>query len=593
MAGYRFHVFLLVLLAGTLVLAFSVGRDMRQPNYESEIEGQMGRSPAYGSFAPNPNFKDGMTLRSPVAGTIAQGHLPLPYKATPDDALRAGLELHSPLTLTVSGPSAVGLTGSPTGQGPFLAVSALYAASTRDETHLHRGRVVFENFCQVCHGPFGLGDGPVTQGGFPPPPSLLAERAVRMPEGQMFHVLTYGQGRMPTVAPQLSREDRWCAILHVRQLQHYRLSPGQQSPATFTEVAQLYRQHCSLCHGEDGTGRERRKGLPNIPDFTDLAWQTAQTEMDIVNQIDYGSQILMPAFRYKLRRDEIVGLAVYVRSFPSRLAGRPMPLTHLSPVQVYQTYCFACHDTTGQGDPFWRKLAPELPDFTSPTWQKSRADVNLAQSILLGKGKFMLPMSDKLGNANVQQMVEVVRKFKDGQVIPLATPKSFGPPPSEEVAKLPPDVTPPPDVKPPPGVKPPLDFKDLAPSRELADRIRAGGVIFRQLCMVCHGEDGTGNIQRANLPPIPNFKDPAWQKQKTEAEMRVSILEGKGTLMPANSGRITREQARDLVAFIRAFGPPIVGPPPDTDFERAFIQLQKQFEALERELKKTHNKSGL
>jgi mono/diheme cytochrome c family protein len=562
MGRSRFNLFLLVLIAGTLVLAWVVGRDVRYPNYESKIEGQMGRSPAYGSFAPNPNFPDKLTLRSPIAGTIAQGQLPFPYKATTADALRAGQELRNPFP------------------------------TEELEKRRDRGREVFANFCQVCHGPLGLGDGPVTQGGFPPPPSLLADRAVRMPEGQMFHVLTCGQGRMPAVAAQLSREDRWCSILYVRELQQFHVPSTPQPPVTLAEVTQLYRQNCSSCHGEDGTGNLVRKALPNIPDFTSLAWQVSQTEIALVNQIDYGSLPLMPAFRYKLTREQIQGLAVYVRSFPSRKAAPPAPvLTHLSPVAVYQTYCFACHDTTGRGDPFMRKTMPEIPDFTSAPWQDSRTDKDLGDSILHGKGKFMLPMKDKLGPVNVEEMVTLVRKFKDGkQVIPLAAPKLPGPPPPEgPIAKLPPDFKAPPEVKLPPDVK-----QTPAPSGELATRIRLGAITYQQFCFVCHGSDGTGSVTRASMPPIPNFTDPNWQRRRGDAELMASILNGKGTLMPANNSRITRAQARDLVAFIRAFGPrgtfqPVVT---DVQFEREFRRLQQQWDALEKALKELKDKPG-
>jgi mono/diheme cytochrome c family protein len=558
MRGFRLNLLLLMLVVGVLAAALSVGRDVTQPNYESVVEGQMSHSPAYDSFAPNPNFPDGLTLRTPPAGTIARGQLPLLYNATLEDAFRAGLELRNPF-------------------------------SAKDEDRRQRGSAVFANFCQVCHGPFGLGDGPNTQGGFPPPPSLMADRALRMPDGQMFHVLTYGQGRMAAVAPQLSRDDRWCAILHVRQLQQYHAPSGKEAPLTFPEVAQIFRQNCVACHGEDGAGKLMRQFLHNIPDFTDLAWQTAQTEMAIVNQIDYGSLPLMPAFRYKLKRNEIIGLAVYVRSFPSRREGRPTPATYLKPVEVYQTYCFACHDTDGRGDPFWRKLAPQIPDFTSAEWQDSRTDQNLAQSILLGKGKYMLPMNDKLGSANVQDMVAIVREFKGGEKkIPWALPKPAGPPPSEEIAEVPPV-----DVGLPPAKDVPTPV--AVPSADLAARIRMGTVVYRQFCMTCHGEDGTGNIQRANLPPIPNFRNAAWHKQKTDVELMSSILEGKGTLMPANSYRITRNQAKDLIAVIRAFGPAGVvrqGPVTSDQFERSFRALQQQWDALEHALKELNRKPG-
>jgi len=559
MRGHRLNLFLLVLVGITLAIALSISRDVTQPNYESLVEGQMAHSPTYDSFAPNPNFADGMTLRFPPAGTIALGQLPLPFKATPEDAIRAGAELHNPL-------------------------------SDEDDSRVARGSVVFGNFCQVCHGPLGQGDGPVTQGGFPAPPSLLADRAMKMPDGQMFHVLTYGQGRMPSIAPQLSRDDRWCSILHVRQLQRFYTPPGKQVPVTLTEIAQVFQQNCSACHAPDGTGNQMRKALPNIPDFTSLAWQVSQTEVALVNQIDYGSLPLMPAFRYKLTRDQIQGLAVYIRSFPSRNVGAPAPpSTHLSAVTIYQTYCFACHDTTGRGDPNMRKTMPEIPDFTAADWQKSRTDEDLGHSILEGKGKFMLPMKDKLGTLNVEQMVSLVRRFKDGQVIPLATPPLPGPPPPEDLTKLPPDIPPPKDNK-----KPDLP-KDLpAPSGELAARIRAGSVLFSQFCFVCHGADGTGRLVRNAMPPIPDFTDVQWQKDKKDAQLLVSILEGKGTLMPANSSRITRDQARDLVAFVRSFGParPPEKPPTDSEFEKSFRRLQQQYEQLEAELKKLEKKPG-
>ena len=274
MARYRLDLLLFVLLVGALAIGLSVSRDVSQPNYAPLVEGQMGKSPAYDSFAPNPNFPDGLTLRLPPAGTIARGQMPFPYKATPEGALLAGLQLHNPFERT-------------------------------DEKQLTRGSVVFANFCQVCHGPFGQGDGPITLGGFPPPPSLMAHRAIQMADGQMFHVLTSGQGRMPSVAPQLSPEDRWCSILYARQLQQSHSPSGSPGGITLQNMALLFKQNCAGCHGEDGTGNVIRKALPNIPDFTSLAWQVSQTEMALVNQIDYGSLPLMPSFRYKLTREQI------------------------------------------------------------------------------------------------------------------------------------------------------------------------------------------------------------------------------------------------------------------------------------------------
>jgi mono/diheme cytochrome c family protein len=183
-----------VVLNGFLCLAVivSVGAswifssDPTRPNFE--FLPQMAHSARYNAFAPNPNFADGSTLQRPEPGTIARGSLPLRYAATPQDALRAGEELKSPLD-----PSNV---------------------RARE-----RGAFVFANFCAVCHGAGATGNGTVAQRGYPPPPSLLVEHALKMKDGQIFHVLTYGQNNMPSYASQLSREDRWNVIVYARTMQ--------------------------------------------------------------------------------------------------------------------------------------------------------------------------------------------------------------------------------------------------------------------------------------------------------------------------------------------------------------------------------------
>ncbi len=139
-------------------------------------------------FSASTVFADGKTLQPPPAGAIVRGLPPLHYQATPEDAVRAGRELSNPFPAT-------------------------------DAMALVRGQTVYGNYCQVCHGPAGKGDGPVAQRGFPAPPSLLADKALGLADGQIFHILTYGQVNMPSYAPQITREDRWKAMLYVRELQ--------------------------------------------------------------------------------------------------------------------------------------------------------------------------------------------------------------------------------------------------------------------------------------------------------------------------------------------------------------------------------------
>jgi mono/diheme cytochrome c family protein len=169
-----------------VLLNWGLGDDRSRPN--DEMMPEMVHSVPYNSYAPNPNFADGATLQRPQPGTIAHGHLPLHYKATPEDAVRAGEELANPV-------------------------------AADDARARQRGPVIFSQYCQVCHGPAGQGDGPVAKRGIPPPPPLTADKARLMKDGQLFHVLTYGQGNMASYAAQVPREDRWFVILHVRELQ--------------------------------------------------------------------------------------------------------------------------------------------------------------------------------------------------------------------------------------------------------------------------------------------------------------------------------------------------------------------------------------
>ena len=186
MSRITLNIVLLVVLA--IMIGLNVWSRREYINRNMDFIPGMVTSVAYNAYDANPNFPDGKTLRTPPVGCIARGFAPLHFAATPEDALRAGRELMNPI-------------------------------SPDSAADLARGAVVYKNVCTPCHGGTGLGDGAVAKRGFPPPPSLAADHATAMPDGQMYHVITFGQGNMPSLAAQVSRRDRWCAILHIRVLQ--------------------------------------------------------------------------------------------------------------------------------------------------------------------------------------------------------------------------------------------------------------------------------------------------------------------------------------------------------------------------------------
>jgi len=124
-----------------------------------------------------------------------------------------------------------------------------------------------------------------------------------------------------------------------------------------------------------------------------------------------------------------------------------------------------------------------------------------------------------------------------------------------------------------------------APSRAVAEdavaaRAKAAEPLFQRICAQCHGTDGKGGPQRTSMPAIPNFTDPVWQKSRSNAQLAISILEGKNRQMPANRGPVRDEQAPDLVAYVRTFAPQS-GPTPEiggSDYDIEFNKLSQQWD---------------
>ncbi len=227
----RTNIVLLILLVA-VVAASAVGHvDHSKPNFE--IWPDMKYSPAWSAFSENPNFPNGITLQRPVMGTIARGELPLHYTATKEDAARAGEEIQNPYspdpaesasqptnTTEELGPAPDSKNkGSADDDEAAIKEKERQAVELAIQASVQRGGEVYRIYCITCHGTSGAGDGPVTKRGFPPPPSLLIGKSRQMKDGQLFHILTYGQGSMAPMSAQLSRDRRWDVINFVRDMQ--------------------------------------------------------------------------------------------------------------------------------------------------------------------------------------------------------------------------------------------------------------------------------------------------------------------------------------------------------------------------------------
>jgi mono/diheme cytochrome c family protein len=171
----RLNVVLLVLFAVTLGLHVRFQAEPSRPNVE--FFPNMARSPAFESFSENPNFPDGKTLQLPPAHVVPRGAIPAAGPAPENPVSRDDLESYT------------------------------------------RGAAVYRSYCLPCHGPAGRGDGAVAMRGFPAPPPLNSENALKMTDAKMFQIVSAGQKNMPSYAAQIPEPDRWKVILYVRALQ--------------------------------------------------------------------------------------------------------------------------------------------------------------------------------------------------------------------------------------------------------------------------------------------------------------------------------------------------------------------------------------
>jgi mono/diheme cytochrome c family protein len=149
----------------------------------------MAYSKAYETYSANPVFEDGKTLREPVEGTVSRGIIPYPYQKNDTDRLLAGKELVNPLTAS--------------------------------NDNLKRGEVAYKRYCINCHGTLADGNGNLFTSGLYnfKPASLVNDKIKKVPDGEIYHVITVGQGVMMAYGGIVRPEDRWKIVMYVRELQ--------------------------------------------------------------------------------------------------------------------------------------------------------------------------------------------------------------------------------------------------------------------------------------------------------------------------------------------------------------------------------------
>ena len=88
-----------------------------------------------------------------------------------------------------------------------------------DEASLARGSELFAINCKMCHGPTGLGRGPIAPFLKNKPANLSSELVQSKSDGSFFLTISNGiKGRMPPLNENLNVRERWDVVNFIRTL---------------------------------------------------------------------------------------------------------------------------------------------------------------------------------------------------------------------------------------------------------------------------------------------------------------------------------------------------------------------------------------
>ncbi len=468
-----------VALAAALATAMFVAaaltrRDLSRPNLW--VFPQMADGPSYRSHTPNPVLPGGVTLQPPVAGTIPRGFVPFAFANTPDDRKRAGLELANPVPRTLK--------------------------------DLTRGQVVFENYCLHCHGARGEGDGGVARRVPAFSMAVSGPATAAIPDGELFHIITYGRNNMPGHGAQLAQADRWRLVHYLRDLQGAEYGrrdlldlarTEDPRPETLVSVeygAEIYGENCEPCHGR--AGENPKRGVPTLNNPRVLAVAADDYYLDIITHGRKGTQ--MPAWAQTLTPGQIQSVVRFIRSWrgadkeSSSMAARLG--THSAGEALFRGNCAPCHGRRGEGGIGISLAAPSFLSMASESF--------LSETIARGRAHTAMPS----GHAFASRDISDILAYLGGWSRPRST------------------------------------FEAVREALPAASS-EVGRKLFRGRCESCHGQGGAGGIG-------PRLDGDEWLALATDEFLYRSIVEGRpGTAMP--SWRfLESDDVADLIAFLRS-----------------------------------------
>lgn len=291
------------------------------------------------------------------------------------------------------------------------------------------------------------------------------------------------------------------------------------SPVVEFDGEFIYKDHCSVCHGDHGDGRSRASNslVPPPRNFTVAADLTRDKMIATVTNGKLGTA--MTAWKTQLNPKQIEAVVDYVRSrFMQAIIDRNLASGRL----VYGHHCVSCHGEQGQGIKDNSGVTPR--SFSDPSAKIRLTRERLAAAISHGiPGTAMAGYSGKLSAQHIEAVTEYIHTVLMAETAPA--------PAIEQT---------------------PVNMSAPMPYGLVGDA-RLGEQFFMGNCATCHGKLGDGQGPRAYFMAIKprNFLDDFSRTTLNRPAIFSAITLGRsGTEMPAWGKVLSEQEIANVTEFV-------------------------------------------
>ncbi len=328
---------------------------------------------------------------------------------------------------------------------------------------------------------------------------------------------------------------------------------AEEAGESVTNGEEIYRNYCTVCHGDNGDGMTRvRRGLNPPPrDFTTRLAKAELTRERMISSVSNGRPgTAMMSFSSRLTPVEIEQVVGFVRDafmVADDVQLDAAMVTAELGKNIYTSNCAVCHGDDGNGA-MWTKtsLNPPPRDFTTLQAIEDLSRERMVSSVTHGRpGTAMMSFATRLSRQEIEAVVDYVRSSFVGRATEVKEQAIPGPPRHGHAATASPSAKPDREIV---AADMSLPFSD-----GLVGDLGAGREFYMNNCFTCHGEQGDGNGPRAGFirPKPRNFVHPDSRRVLNRPALFHAISFGKqGTVMAAWNKVLDAQQIANVAEFV-------------------------------------------